>query len=308
MHRILLGLVPGDLELELEFPLSPINTRDSKGSTALWWAAYSGNSALVRLLLKHDADPNIADVMRDTPMHNVYLLSYECLVDLLDHGADPSVTNFWGITPLHNIAGFSRDPHFIHPLVFKGASVNMQTVNGWTPLHFSICHGDDPMVTCLLGYGAKLNAQNVPGETPIFYAIEKNSHKCLVALLTAGADCSIISKEDDSILHFAAAFGDEDTLRILTSFKISGIDCDLRDKLRLTPREYFWTVRGDSPSQGIVDAFEELLTTIEEQNLKAAPTNSTACSEPQDNNHANTSGDATATSTPPIPGAWSFSE
>ena len=91
MHKILFGLVPGDLELELEFPISPINTRDSKGSTALWWAAYSGDSALVQLLLKHNADPNIADVMRETPMHWVVRLSYECLIDLLDHGVDPSV-------------------------------------------------------------------------------------------------------------------------------------------------------------------------------------------------------------------------
>ncbi|MCJ1300894.1 hypothetical protein MMC08_003693 [Hypocenomyce scalaris] len=194
----------------------------------------------------------------------------------------------------------------------------MQTVNGWTPLHYLTWYDNDSMMTCLLRYGANVDTQDLFGKSPIFLAIAYNSHKSLVALLKAEADCSILSEGNNSILHFAAAFGDETTLRTLTASKISGMDCNLQSYDWFTPaaamtaRDLFWECRTqhcqEAPSDDLAAAFEDLLAMIEEQNLKAIPTNATAGPEPQDENHANTSGDATATSTPPMPGAWNFSE
>jgi ankyrin repeat protein len=45
-----------------------LNRRDSCGDTALWWACQGGRGEMVRLLLKHGADPTIAGNHGTTPM------------------------------------------------------------------------------------------------------------------------------------------------------------------------------------------------------------------------------------------------
>ncbi len=264
---------------------------------------------LVQLLLKHNADPNIADVMGTTPIHWVWDLSYECLMDLLSHGADSNVTDNLGIAPLHHVARHCHDPRFINVLVSNDESFNVQDANGATPLHYAARNENPTMMACLLEHGAEIDAQDILAYTPLFMAIANSSYKCLEVLLKAGTDCSIIRGNKGSILHLAAASADEAILQILTSFKISGIDCDLRDLHGQTAWDTFSARHGENdengPRQDLVDAFRELLDTIREENLKLASTNG---SDPKNGNHAKTSGDAAATSNPPVPGAWDLVE
>lgn len=235
LQKVILNLIPGELEAEIESSTTSVNTRDSKGATALWWAAFLGKLTLVQLLLKHNADPNIADVTGRTPISFAYTLAYACLILLLNHGADSNASDNFGFTPLHNLTGCCLDPRFVDVLVTNNARLNMRNMYGWTPLHHSAYNNNSVLITCFLEYGAEPNAQSGVGHTPLSLTILKNSHQCLKTLLMAGADCSIIRKDNSSILHVAAAYADEATLRILTSFKISGIDCDMRNKSGHTP-------------------------------------------------------------------------
>lgn len=312
LQKIMLNLIPGNVEVELQYSTTPINTQDSKGATALWWAACVGNSSLVQLLLRYDADPNIANFEGQIPMHFCYLLSYECLVDLLNHGAEANVTNAYGYTPLHLYARFSDDPRSVQSHVASDATVNDRDSLPWSPLHLSAGARNSAVMTCLLEYGAEVDARKNRGVTFIDLAIEFNSHECLNILLKAGAGCSVSGENGHSILHIAAAFADEVTLRILKSFKISGLDCDLKSDDGQTPWDIFWirhSKDGESgPRQNLFDAFTKLLETIREENLKLASNNPNPNSEPQNNSHPSSSGDATSTSKPSVPGAWNFSE
>lgn len=315
LQKIILNLIPGNLEAELQYSTTSINSRDSKGATALWWAAYRGDSALVQLLLKHGAEPNIADVTRSTPLQFVSSLSYECLIDLMDHGAKFDVADNQGVIPFHNVVRYCHDPHFVDCLVANGVSVNVRNRKGSSALHYAAEAEMPAMMTRLLEYGAERDAQNVIGDTPLSIAIVNDSLQCLKILLEAGADCTCVAIDGGTILHTAGAFANVATLQMLTSFKIGGIDCDLRDNYGQTPWDDFWDsgIINDVPGlddtlEDLVNAFTELLETIREENRKLPSARPIAGSDPQNDNHANTSGDATATSNPPVPGAWDFAE
>lgn len=59
-HQVLQALLPG---------VSDVDARNNRNETALLLAAGGGHLEVVQLLLGHSADPNLADVDLDTPLH-----------------------------------------------------------------------------------------------------------------------------------------------------------------------------------------------------------------------------------------------
>jgi ankyrin repeat protein/WD40 repeat protein len=100
-----------------------VNQKDDKGRTALAFAVNqkAENVELVKFLLKHSADPNIADSFGRTPLHFACCRAFFlCANELIDTGAD----------------------------------VNAVDDNHFTPLLLSALQGNEKMVTSLLARGA----------------------------------------------------------------------------------------------------------------------------------------------------------
>jgi len=119
--------------------------------TALNLAARTGNSEMVRLLLKADADVNAADS--------------------------------GGITPLHDAAFFGND--LVAEILLKaGANVNaIGYRDKATPLCVAAIHGHLTMVKILLANGADINALDRDGKTPLQCA--QDAHQTnVVAILS----------------------------------------------------------------------------------------------------------------------------
>ncbi|MGL9773561.1 MAG: ankyrin repeat domain-containing protein [Sodalis sp. (in: enterobacteria)] len=86
---------------------TPVNARDSHGASALLWAARSGCTALVRLLLAHpDILPNAASLWCTTPLLTACEQGQRKMVPLLlDHpGLDINAADCRGRTPLMAVA------------------------------------------------------------------------------------------------------------------------------------------------------------------------------------------------------------
>jgi ankyrin repeat protein len=67
--------------------------------TALCGAAYKGDTAAVEILLRHDADPNIADHNGTTPLLYATLFSHNAIARLLFiSGAKPDIADNEGLT------------------------------------------------------------------------------------------------------------------------------------------------------------------------------------------------------------------
>ena len=72
-----------------------------KNGSGLHMAAYRGNVAMVRLLLKYDADPNARNQENRVPLGSAAGAGHVAVAKLLlHHGANPSLRNESGQTPL----------------------------------------------------------------------------------------------------------------------------------------------------------------------------------------------------------------
>lgn len=216
------------LDAILKMDKSLVNIRDSehKGElsvvgeewSALHWAAYSGHTAAVKLLVDKGADVRIRDAYGFTPLH--YALNKEIVEILVDQRADinsRSQSNGWtplqracfagqlevvkellargakvdaedrlGKSALHYAAGWPESPEITKLLLQHGANPNAQDHAGWTPLHNSSYAGHVAAVKLLLEKGAKVNAEDYYGLTPMMQARAAGRDDVVAVLKAAG--------------------------------------------------------------------------------------------------------------------------
>ncbi|KAK8000787.1 hypothetical protein PG990_013387 [Apiospora arundinis] len=265
LHKSLFRMLRSDLNTELEFLAMAVNQPDSKGATPLLWATQLHDAGAVRLLLLAGADPKLSDVMGTTPLHYGWSLPHVDFLNILESGGNPNALDAYNETPLHHCCRNLNEIEFIKALVLHGADPNLQDLNGWAPLHWLARYDYADSIKYLLGHGALVDPHSYVGWTPLFFCVRYNSHKSLLLLLESGASTSVVSRQGDSILHYAAVFADKTTLGILARFPMGLIDSQRRSfawpsfKEGVTARELFEHTVSSSPIEDLRGAFEQLL-------------------------------------------------
>lgn len=126
-----------------------VNHQDVNGATGLHVAANIGSDSLTRILLTHNANPNVhthMDVGYNTPLH------------LAAHKGALQVCQL---------------------LLGAGAEVNERNKLGQTPLHVAVRQLDAPLARHLLRGGTDPNIRDVVGCTPSFYARQNEMFELL---------------------------------------------------------------------------------------------------------------------------------
>ena len=135
------------------------------------------DSGLVKLLLKHGADPNAADIEMQTPihiaimggLHEVVALLCEAKADL-SLGCKPFGKNN---TALHQ-AVLLRDVPMLKLLAEHGAGVDVPGRDGWTPLGMAVRSNAVEVVKALIDAKASVQATAGNGKTPLELATINN--------------------------------------------------------------------------------------------------------------------------------------
>ncbi|XP_018334781.1 transient receptor potential channel pyrexia-like [Agrilus planipennis] len=113
------------------------NLRNHRGQTALHLAARAQSLDAVELLLrKGNANPNIADFDKRTPLHAAVgknAKSHDTIEVLVAWGADVNVKDQYGYTPLH-VAALNELSQCVEVLIYHGADVTMKSKFGMTAL------------------------------------------------------------------------------------------------------------------------------------------------------------------------------
>ncbi len=244
VHKVVIGRMYADLEQQIRSSGSSINARDIFGRTALWWAALKGDAASVSTLLHLGADHNIADEVRAPPIHAaVQSGSVEVVQLLLQSGADATVADSWGSTTLM-LAIWHNDQCLINLLYDNGVDIDARDkCLGQTALCFAAKTNQVDSAKFLLQLGAELDTQDDYGDSPLFLSIHGKSPDTTQLFVEAGANFGLRNKCGQTILHHAAKFGTEATLRALGSRGVSGVDVHVRDKERLTAEELFKQIK-----------------------------------------------------------------
>lgn len=196
---------------------------ESDGTTALHWATYHGDVALVRRLLKAGANPSQPNDYGSTPLAEAAVVgNVDILKALLDAGAAVDARNADGQTALMVVARTSN-VEAARLLLKRGADVNAtESWRGQTALMWAAAQAQPAMVRELLKHGATANQRSqvndwqrqVTGEprfqarpaggfTALLYAARQGCVECAKHLLDAGADANLADPQGITPLAMA---------------------------------------------------------------------------------------------------------
>jgi ankyrin repeat protein len=141
----------------------PVDRIWGLGWTALQLACFDGHLPIVRVLLKHGAQVNLADAeLGMTPLHNAGINGhYTCASLLLRYGADINAIMKRGASPLAVSASSQEaSPRLIRMLLSAGATPDLQDKYGQTALH-EAAHAQRPeLCRVLLEAGARTDLRD----------------------------------------------------------------------------------------------------------------------------------------------------
>uniref|UniRef100_A0A8C6RHG4 Myosin XVI n=1 Tax=Nannospalax galili TaxID=1026970 RepID=A0A8C6RHG4_NANGA len=200
---------------------------------------------------------SLADMIQDAVIHH----NDKEVLRLLKEGADPHTLISSGGSLLHLCARYGN-AFVTEVLIDRGANVNHQDEDFWTPMHIA-CACDNPdVVLLLLLAGANVLLQDVNGNIPLDYAVEGTESSAILLayldengvdlsslrklklqkpmsmltdvrqFLSAGGD--INEKNDDGVtlLHMACASGYREVALLILEH---GGDLNITDDQRCTP-------------------------------------------------------------------------
>ncbi|MDE0660450.1 MAG: ankyrin repeat domain-containing protein [Gammaproteobacteria bacterium] len=180
---------------------------------------------------------------------------------LVDKGADVNHRGTHGNTPL-GYSAYNGHDEIVRFLLDVGADPNIAAFDGWSPLALAVYECRARLVKLLLESGADPHfVHGDSGENLLHVAVAKSDQgagttQCVALLLRAGVDPNGKTKqgvETDSFynvtvysetpLHWAAAYGDEATVKMLID---AGAEVSIKDGRGDTP--LVWAGRHRRPT------------------------------------------------------------
>ena len=263
MHR--------NLGEELSISRRPeIDYVDSRGRSALSWAALRGDSKAVSLLVEAGANVNTSDSEGNTALiHSVQSKYTSCMDILLKAGADAKPKNIGGRNALMHAMRTSGNPLCIEPLLAAGIDVDCRDGYGASALAFSVISDSRGCIATLLRCGADIDSADNAGDTALMESLFYHNDDALKLLLASGADYIKTDSYGDPILHDVALYGGLRTIETVHEANLRDLDIHATNKSGKTARELARTREGTL--DGFVKAFDIMLASIEARTAKETP-------------------------------------
>uniref|UniRef100_A0A8C0H4M7 Ankyrin 1 n=1 Tax=Chelonoidis abingdonii TaxID=106734 RepID=A0A8C0H4M7_CHEAB len=221
--------VPALLCMPLTLCVSP-----QKGFTPLHVAAKYGKVDVARVLLEHDAHPNVAGKVSNglTPLHvAVQHNNLEIVRLLLPKGSSPHYSAWNGYTPLH-IAAKQNQLEMASSLLQYGASANAESMQGVMPLHLAAQEGHADMAVLLISKQANGNLGNKSGLTPLHLVAQEGHVPVADVLIRHGVTVDPATRMGFTPLHIASHYGNIKLVKFLLQHQA---DVNAKTKLGYTP-------------------------------------------------------------------------
>jgi len=217
-----------------------VNEKDNEGKTALHYACFRGHTGVVDVLLRHEADRDVVDLLGcSSPLHLAakygnetsvqLLILYEAVIDLRDGSLR---------TPLHSAAAFNHN-RIVELLLENGADPEAKDMLAMTPFLMAVTLGGSQSAKILLDHGADITATDSSLNSCLHLAIKYKRAEMVKMLLERDTDqMLILSKDKDlrSVFHLAAGLENSEILEILIQWRKQHdvkIDRDVNEKTPL---------------------------------------------------------------------------
>ncbi|CAL8285025.1 unnamed protein product [Boreogadus saida] len=171
-----------------------VNTRATNGQTAVFMAAAEGHTDVVKLLATAGANINVKDASGLTPL--LAAVSNDkpaTAMALIRKGGAVHVTDASRQSCLH-LASAQGSSELVSMLLRFGA-LNLRNVEQKTALYLAAQNGHHKCLEMLAAAAANVEIQAMDGSTPLMVATEAQSEPCVDALLKHGADPNVVCRK-----------------------------------------------------------------------------------------------------------------
>ena len=228
-----------------------VDLLDQQGFTALGLAVASQHTAIVEILLSHQANPSLHGATNKTPLaqachqgdrHLVAMLlgagapadppsrhgQDSALIEaadaghvdivelLLDNNAKIDQRDFNANTPLMLAASMGH-LNVVRSLLERGANPNCTNKPGQTAFHCALDAGNEAgeAIAMALLHSLRIEQPNKKGQTPLFSCIQSGHYRLAQYLIERGANIRHADRKSATPLHWAARWGDPGMVRML---------------------------------------------------------------------------------------------
>lgn len=196
---------PGILRLFLKLPecAHKINDVNNLHYTPLYKACVCNCVESVKLLLDHDANPNMYSFYKNAALHTVSMhdRSAICKV-LLEHGATVDIRNADHETPLH-VAVSSESVGAVRVLMTYGANAALKNDAEETPMHLAVHTTTPHALDLLLRYGICHEERNARQRTAFELACYHARVEHVKIFLKHGIGPYYVGLAQETVLHVA---------------------------------------------------------------------------------------------------------
>lgn len=222
VERFLRAAKSGDLigcQDQLAASPSLLNSAEAGGYTALHFAAFNGDVALIKLLLSKNAILDAENFDGNTPLvMAVKGRQLDAIRTLVEGGASINKATSLGSTAIHHAAsmGFVDCMQLLKSL---GACTTFEKTEAGSLLHWASHSGSIPCVGAVIyDFQVPVNTVDQHGGTALMVAIHMQKTEVAAFLLEHGADPNIAIAEDGTTaLHVAVEMGSTDCVKLLVS-------------------------------------------------------------------------------------------
>lgn len=261
LHKIVLGFELKDLRTVLDATTDTINTGDSIGRTALFWAVIRDNLDHVRLLLSYGADPNAKDVRGFAPVD--FVRGPEVCELLLSKGAKNNINpKNHDHSSIHEQAIENGCAEVISLFEKAGFDIDIKDHDNETPLLNAVYAGHTAMAKRLIELGANINNANISSrDSALHFAAAFDRPEILKLLLEQGADYSALDCNGRNLAHCAARAGSTELVKVMARANLKQLDLSLKDYEDKTPADYMSErIVLTDLEVGVHEAWEEFVT------------------------------------------------
>lgn len=204
--------------------------------TPLYMASLNGHLELVKMLLDHGADINFVRSDNGFTVLSAAIFNKNIAVvnELLNRGVDTNIL-VQGFPPLHCAAQLG-DIDIMEMILCKTGNIDTKSKNvvEGTALSMASSQGNSNAVKWLADRGADINIQCSNGWSPLVIALRNKHLEVVKTLLSLGASSEVVDVRGFTALHHAAEIGDVDIMRLLIG-ATNNIDIKSDNEVKVTP-------------------------------------------------------------------------